>query len=106
MKFLKNLDALDKSTLILAGMLLLCLAELPYGYYTVVRLATSIVAGCWAYQFFERKNTALGIIACGVLLLVQPIFKIAMDRDTWSVIDVIVAILSVWLVLQRDKIIK
>lgn len=101
MRGLKELSTLEKSSLILAGALLMCLLPLPYGFYTIIRLATAIIAGCWAYRFFQKGKTTNAVISCAIVLLFQPFFKIDLDRLTWNVVDVIVAVIIVWLVFRK-----
>lgn len=97
----RNLSTLDKSSLILAVALLLCILSLPYGFYTIIRLATAIIAGCWAYKFFCNGKRTYAIIACSIVLLFQPFFKIALDRFTWNVVDLLLSFLITFLVLKK-----
>ncbi|MCM1139093.1 MAG: hypothetical protein NC453_11045 [Muribaculum sp.] len=104
MRQLKGLSTLEKSSLILAGALLICLLPLPYGFYTIIRLATAIIAGCWAYKFFQNGKTTYAVISCAIVLLFQPFFKIVLDRLTWNVVDIIVAVIIVCLVFPQKVI--
>ena len=85
--------------LILAVLLLLCLAPMPYGYYQFIRLASLIVFAVMAYQFFEQEKMPLAITFGGLALLFQPFIKIALGRALWNVVDVVVAIglVALWL---------
>ena len=100
---LKNLSFLDKATLVLAGVLLICLLSLPYGFYTVVRLAVAVVAGCWAYQFYKSGKMPLAITAGAVAILFQPLIKIVLDRTTWNLLDVLLAIALVILIISKNR---
>ena len=97
----RKLSTLDKSSLMLAVALLLCLLSLPYGFYTIIRLATAIIAGCWVYKFFSIEKTTYAIIACSIVLLFQPFFKITLDRFTWNMVDILVSLLIMFLVLKK-----
>lgn len=97
----RNLSTLETSSLLLAVALWLCLLSLPYDFYTIIRLATAIIAGCWAYQFFSNGKTAYAIIACSIVLLFQPFLKITLDRLTWNIIDIILAGLILLIVLRK-----
>ena len=81
----------------LAGALLVCLLPMPYGYYTLVRFATMIICGCFAYGFYKEEKLTLCIIAGSLALLFQPFIKIALDRVTWNVVDVFVSVALVFL---------
>lgn len=76
----------------LAVALLICLLPMPYGYYTLVRFAAMIVLGCMAYGFYKEEKQTLCIIAGLLALLFQPLFKITLDRMTWNIVDVLLAI--------------
>ena len=94
---------LEKASLILAIALILCLLPLPYGFYTIVRLATAVIVGCWAYSFYKQGKTSYAILSGTIALLFQPFLKITLDRFTWNVIDVILAGLIVLMVLKRNN---
>ena len=89
--------------LILAALMLLCLAPMPYGYFQLVRFVAMVVFGLMAYQYYCR-NKSIAATVFGVLaLLFQPIYKIALGRATWNVIDVVVAALLIGLfVLEKQ----
>ena len=81
--------------LILAVLMLLCLAPMPYGYFQLVRFVAMVVFGLMAYQYYCR-NKSIAATVFGVLaLLFQPIYKIALGRATWNVIDVVVAVVLI-----------
>lgn len=103
MKVIRRLSFLEKASLVLAVALLLCLCPMPYGFYTVIRLATAIIAGCWAYQFYKVKKTALAVTAGAIAILFQPIIKIVLDRLTWNILDVVLAISIFILVLAENR---
>lgn len=77
---------------ILSILFLLCLIDMPYGFYQLVRfagLAGFIFLGYSAYQ--EEQKTE-SIIYFSLAVLFQPFFKFALGRELWNVVDVIVAI--------------
>jgi hypothetical protein len=45
-----------------------------------------------AYQANKENNSTATIIYAALALLFQPFFKIALGRDLWNIVDVIVAI--------------
>ena len=75
-------------------LLLWALARHPYGYYTLLRF---VVCGVGAYGVYFSSEIIIskgwawifGIIA----ILFNPIIPIHLDRDTWAVIDVAVAVI-------------
>ena len=98
----QNTSILNIASLVLAVGLLLCLCHMPYGFYSVIRLSTAIVACCWAYQFYKASNTPLTVIAIAVAILFQPLIKIVLDRSTWHTIDIILAIALLILVMKPN----
>lgn len=99
---IKQLSILKKSSLILAVALLICLCHMPYGYYTIVRLATATIATCWGITFLKENKTALAIMSGCVMLLFQPFIKIILDKGTWNIVDTILAIALVFISLRRS----
>lgn len=83
---------MKKAYLILAAMMLLCLAPMPYGYFQLVRLLATIAFGIMAYRFYQDRKEALFYTFGALTLLFQPLYKIALGRTIWNIIDVIVAL--------------
>lgn len=78
--------------IVLAIFLFLCLADMPYGFYQFVRLAGLIGFAILSYQAHEQGRQTEMIIYGGLALLFQPFFKIALGREIWNLVDVIVGI--------------
>lgn len=78
--------------LYLAAVLLLCLAPMPYGYFTLVRFLTMAGFGYLAFQYFKQRKEVLTWTFVTLTLLFQPFAKIGLGRTMWNIIDVIVAI--------------
>lgn len=83
---------MKKMYLVLALLLLICLAPMPYGYFQIVRLISTVVFGMMAYGYYKEKNETMAYVCGGVALLFQPFYKIVLGRVVWNVIDVVVAI--------------
>ena len=92
--------------LILAALMLLCLAPMPYGYYMLVRFVAMVVFGLMAYQYYTRQKAIASVIFGVLALLFQPIYKIALGRVTWNVIDVLVAALLIGLFVLERRLMK
>ena len=90
--------------LLLAVLLLLCLAPMPYGYYQLVRIVAMITFAIMAYQYYDKKNIPLAITFGGLAILFQPIIKVALGRTLWNVVDVAVALFLIILLFKdREK---
>jgi len=90
--------------LILAVLLFLCLLDMPYGYYQLVRFVALIGFGILAFKANEQNKKTEMIIYGGLAILFQPFFKIALGREIWNIVDVIIGIgLIASLFLNRKK---
>ena len=94
--------------LYLAAVLLLCLAPMPYGYFTLVRILATVVFGLYAYRCYVAKKEAFTWVFVTLALLFQPFAKVGLGRTVWNIIDVIVAIgliaLFFWERNERKKV--
>jgi hypothetical protein len=77
---------------LLAILLLLCLADMPYGYFQFVRLASFVAFGYLAFDAYGNKKMGEMILFCALCLLFQPFEKIALGRFLWNVVDFVVAL--------------
>jgi len=77
---------------ILAILFFLCLLDMPYGFYELVRFLALVGFVILAYKSNEQEDKTMVIIYIGLAILFQPIFKIALGRMLWNVVDVIVGL--------------
>ena len=56
-----------------AGMLFFAIFQLPYGYYTLLRLVVSISSGISAFGAMEKDQLGLALAFGFILLLFNPI---------------------------------
>lgn len=89
--------------LIVAMLLLLCLTSMPYGYYELVRYITTVLFFWMALQAYKtgKENLTFSYVAVGVLF--QPFFKITLSKSIWNVIDIIIAVLLIYLYVKNIK---
>ena len=78
--------------LILAALLFICLLDMPYGYYQLVRFLSTGVFCYLGYKELEKSNQNIAFIYFGLALLFQPFIKIALGRELWNIVDVVVGI--------------
>jgi len=76
----------------LAILFFVCLLDMPYGYYQLVRWVALVGFALLAYKSYEAENNVLVIVYCGLAILFQPLFKIALGREVWNVVDVVVGL--------------
>jgi len=89
--------------IVLTVLFILCLLDMPYGYYELVRFVAMVGFGVLAYQSYKDENKTELIIYCALALLFQPIFKIALGRELWNIIDVIVGIGLILSIFNKPK---
>lgn len=77
---------------VLAVLFFVCLLEMPYGYYQFVRFMALIGFSILAYNNNKNGQTTEAIIYVCLAILFQPLTKIALGREIWNVVDVIVGI--------------
>ena len=74
-------------------MCILALAQLPYGYYTLLRFVVCGVAGWSAYVAFGMEKLGWGWVLGGIALVFNPLIPIHLAREIWAPIDVAVAVM-------------
>lgn len=65
----------------------------PYAYYQFVRLVACGVFGYGAYITHQNGESFLPWLLGGIALLFNPLFPVYLDRATWSIFDVIAAVI-------------
>lgn len=78
--------------IILALLFFSCLADLPYGYYQIVRFAGLIGFAILAFNVIGKLNKSEFFIYASLAILFQPFVKISLGREIWNVVDVIVGL--------------
>jgi len=71
-----------------------CLLHLPYGYFQLVRFLGMVGFAVLAFEQY-KKNQIYFVLWLASAILINPIFKIALGRTIWNVVDVIWAILLI-----------
>jgi len=92
---------------VLAGLFFLCLLDMPYGYYQLVRFAALVGFSVLAYRASREGERTETIILICLAVLFQPLLKISLGRDIWNMLDVVVGIgLIVSIFQKRIRLIK
>lgn len=89
--------------IILAILFFLCLLDMPYGFYQLVRFIALVGFVILAYKSNEQENKTAVIIFIGLALLFQQFFKIALGRMIWNIVDVIVGMGLLFSLIQFKK---
>jgi len=83
--------------IVLSILFLLCLANMPYGYYQLVRFIAMVGFAVLAYFAYKQGKGSEMIIFIALAVLFQPFFKIALGRTLWNIVDVAV---TIWLIVS------
>lgn len=98
---MKGIQTIFKS--ILAILFLLCLLDLPYGYYQLVRFIGMVGFAILAWQQY-KKDQVWFVIWLSAAVLINPIFKITLGREVWKIVDVMLAVtLLISIFIDRKK---
>lgn len=92
--------------IVLALLLFICLLDMPYGYYQLVRFLGLIGFAFLAYQSYERQKNTMTIVYVGLTILFQPLIKISLGRELWNIVDVIVGIGLIVSIFMKPKLEK
>jgi hypothetical protein len=76
----------------LALMLFVCLADMAYGYYQLVRFLALVAFAILAYESHKKGENTASLVYGALSLLFQPIFKISLGREIWNIVDTVVSI--------------
>jgi hypothetical protein len=76
----------------LAVLFFICLLDMPYGYFQMVRFIGLIGFAFLAYQANQQGRQTEMFIYIGLAILFQPFIKISLGRQIWNIVDVVVGI--------------
>lgn len=85
--------------------LLIAVFDMPYGYYTLVRVVVTAVVLITACHAVARSRSPLWIGVMGVIIILfNPVVPVHLPRETWLFIDLAVAaILALYAVTLSSR---
>ena len=89
--------------IILAVLFFLCLLKMPYGFYQFVRFAALVGFAILAYMANQNHKQTEMIVYIVLALLFQPFVKIALGRQIWNILDVIIGIALLVSIFQKPE---
>jgi hypothetical protein len=89
--------------IIIAVLLLICLLDMPYGFYELIRFAAAAAFAYLSFNYFKDDRNGHGFLFAALALLFQPFFKVALGRSIWNIVDVIVAVVLILLIVGAFK---
>lgn len=83
--------------LVIAGILFISIAELPYGFYTFMRIVVPILSVIYLFFAYivEEKFSLMLIPNIIIVILWNPIFPVYLDKETWVFIDAIAGLCEI-----------
>jgi hypothetical protein len=76
---------------------------MPYGYYELVRFISLIGFGYLSFISYKKGNQNEMIVYVSLALLFQPYIKVALGKDIWNIIDVIVSIVLIFSIFKKRQ---
>jgi len=87
-----NLNSLDKRWFIVpAGLLLIGLLPLPYGYYQILRIVVAIASGVICYTYVNSNERGWAIAFGLVCILFNPLIPIHLGKGAWVLLNILIA---------------
>ena len=87
-------------------MLLWSLADNPYAYYQIQRWVICGISSYFALQYYEKHVSIwLWVFIC-IAILFNPIAPIYLNREIWSIIDIIIAVILTINIFTSRKLTK
>lgn len=76
-----------------AVMLFIGIFDMPYGYYTLLRLVVTATFAWAAFDAWERKMDIAPYVLGLVALLFNPFIPVHLDKEIWIGIDIAAGVL-------------
>ena len=91
---------------VIVPLLLLALLPLPYGCYIILRFFCCLVFAYLGIRALDDSKTIFAYVLFGVAVIYNPIFRLHLNREAWSIINIVtIAIALASVVLVRGEII-
>jgi hypothetical protein len=80
--------------LIISAILFVSIADLPYGFYTVMRIVVPFLSALYSILTYMLKDEFSFMLIPNILIVIlwNPILPVYLDKETWVIIDVIAGI--------------
>lgn len=76
----------------------------PYAYYTLLRWVCCGIFAYLAFQAFEQKKQGWVLVLGITALFYNPIFRVHLNRELWSVVNVVtIGIAGASVFVLRDE---
>lgn len=80
----------------LAVAFVIALLNLPYGYYELLRTVGMVLFIAYGIHSYKKGEDLWVFFWIGSALLINPLFKIALGKSLWMVMDIIWAAILIY----------
>jgi len=88
---------------LLSIVFLLCLLRMPYWYYQLIRIFGMVGFIYFAYADNKDKIKITPQLFVIAAIIINPIIKIPFRRNTWQIIDIILAVVLLFSIIWINK---
>ena len=83
--------------LIIAAILFISIADLPYGFYSIMRIVVPLLSAIYLFLVYMIKDEFSLMLIPNILIVMlwNPIFPVYLDKESWVVIDAIAGIIQI-----------
>lgn len=82
--------------------------DLPYGFYTFLRIIVCLFSITFAFSYYCFNNglSFVSITAIAIAILWNPIIPASFDKETWVCLDIIAIVLEAIMLFSSYRIVK
>jgi membrane protein implicated in regulation of membrane protease activity len=84
-------------------MSLIAISDLPYGYYTLLRLVIFFTGILYLLFFRNYQLPFIDILVFLAILIWNPIFPVYLRKETWTGLNITIVAASILLIFQINK---
>lgn len=83
--------------LIIAAILFISIADLPYGFYTFMRIVVPLLSAIYLFFAYTTEGKFHFMLIPNIIITIiwNPILPVYLDKETWVVIDAIAGICEI-----------
>jgi hypothetical protein len=87
----------------LAVALFLCLLNMPFWYFQLIRIGATLVFAYLAIRDYNNHIRITPIIYGVAVIMFNPIFKVAFHRNEWNIIDIVFGVILLISIFLEPK---
>ena len=93
----KKFYKLWKIPIVLIALFAVSVFDLPYGFYTFLRIVVFILSLLFALCYYccQERLSLFSVISIVIAIFWNPIMPIYLDKETWVCLDIIAAVLEI-----------